>query len=114
MNLHVFRLDDKQFKNICTHSHINTQGSRTSGVLELYLNTPGLNGEEFSRHGERHIEYTVYVQTKQKKTFQHEQLYYRIKNNDQKTVNLHFMEKENKTHTNTNTKYFLAQYNAVP
>lgn len=56
-----------------------------------------------------------------KKTFQHEQLYCRIKNNDQKTVNLHLMEKkkstnkpENKIHINTNTKYFLAQYNAVP
>lgn len=47
-----------------TLTHRHTRGSRTSGVLELYLNTAGLNGEEFSHHGERHIEYTVYVQTK--------------------------------------------------
>lgn len=50
-------------------SHTSTQGIRTSGVLELYLNRAGLNGEEFSHHRERHIEYTVYVQTKNLDTY---------------------------------------------
>lgn len=60
-----FRLGDKRLKIYTyTHSHIHARGSRTSGVLELYLNTAGLNGEEFSHRRERHIEYTVYVQTK--------------------------------------------------
>lgn len=39
-----------------------------------------------------------------KKTFQHEQLYCRIKNNNQKTVNLHLMEKKNQQ-TNQKTKF---------
>ena len=47
-----------------THIHTHTEGSRTNDVLELYLNRGGLNGEVFSHHRERHIEYTVYLQTK--------------------------------------------------
>lgn len=78
-----FGLDDKHLKIYTyTHSHIHTQGSWTSDVLELYLNTAGLNGEEFSHRRERHIEYTVYVQQK-KKTSTLTQLYCRVKNKDQ-------------------------------
>lgn len=98
----------------------HTRGSRTSGVLELYLNTARLNGEEFSHHGERHIEYTVYVQTK-KNLSTLIQLYCRIKNNDQNCKPSLYGKKtkqtnkpKNKIHINTNTKYFLAQYKAVP
>lgn len=65
MNLHVFRLCDKSLKIYTyTHSHTYTHGDLGQrDVLELYLNTAGLNGEEFSHGRERHIEYTVYVQT---------------------------------------------------
>lgn len=55
------KLGDELLK-IYTHTLTHKQGSRTSGVLELYLNRAGLNGEEFSHHRERHIEYTVYLQ----------------------------------------------------
>lgn len=64
-----FRVGDKHLKiytHTLTHAHTRIQGSRTIGVLELYLNTAGLNEEEFSHHRERHIEYTVYVQTNKK------------------------------------------------
>lgn len=41
MNLHVFSLGDDKHLKIYTDTH--TRGSRTSVVLELYLNTAGLN-----------------------------------------------------------------------
>lgn len=133
-----FRLGDKQFKNKCTHSHIDTHEDRgQSGVLELYLNTAELNGEEFSRHGERHIEYTVYVQTKAKKnlstliTLLEDQEQWPKKQNQQnckpslngakKKKKKKKRKKYNKRNQKTkvtsiqiHTKYLLAQYDAVP
>lgn len=40
-----FSLGDNKHLKIYTHTH--TRGSRTSGVLELYLNTAGLNQWRF-------------------------------------------------------------------
>lgn len=62
------KVGDEHLK-IYTHTLTHKQGSRTSGVLELYLNRAGLNGEEFSHHRERHIEYTVYLQKQKTSTF---------------------------------------------
>lgn len=95
MTLHVFRLVDKQFKNICTHSHIDTQKDwGRVASLSCTLIHPGWM-EKNSVVMEKGTSNTQCMyKEKQKKTFQHEQLYYRIKNNDQKTVNLHLMEKK--------------------
>uniref|UniRef100_A0A0E9X1K2 Uncharacterized protein n=1 Tax=Anguilla anguilla TaxID=7936 RepID=A0A0E9X1K2_ANGAN len=72
MNLHVLKVNEKQNVRARTHSHTHTHAhpthqhtkAQTSAVLELYLNRTGLNGKEFSHHRERHLQYTVYVQTK--------------------------------------------------
>lgn len=60
-----FKVGDKIFKKytLKTHTHSHTKKSWTSDGLKLYLNIAGQNGKEFSHHRERHIEYTVYVQT---------------------------------------------------
>lgn len=66
MILHGLRLVTRFSKNIHskhTHTHSHTKKSWTSDGLKLYLNIAGQNGKEFSHHRERHIEYTVYVQT---------------------------------------------------
>lgn len=81
-------------KNICTHSHIDTHEDRGQvASLICTLIQPGWM-EKNSVAMEKGTLNTQCMYKQNKKTFQHEQLYCRIKNNNQKTVNLHLMEKK--------------------
>lgn len=66
-------------KHTCTHSHAvllsqkhshmfthSKRKKRTCVALQLYLSRAGLNEKKFRHHWERHLEYTVYTQTKRK------------------------------------------------